>query len=106
MSDIFFANENFQIYRHRRISNTNRFAISATYTTYEADIQPASRERTEMAEGRFGKVYTAFVDASIDIKESDIVVTTNGKRYGVKGVSTWQGAGLLDHAELLLVAQD
>lgn len=102
---LFFNNSEITIYRQRRVGSTNRFAMSATFTGYPADIQPASRDRTEMAQGRFGKVYTAFIDANVDIKEGDQVVA-NGVRYGVKGVSRWQGAGLLDHQELIIVSQD
>lgn len=104
--NIFFKNAEIQIYRQQRIGNTNRFSVSATYTPYEADIQPAVRERVEMIGGRFGAVYTAYIDASVDIKENDQVRTEDGKRYSVKGVQKWAGAGLLDHIELLLVAQD
>jgi len=80
--------------------------MTATYTAYSADIQPATKERVEMFDGRFGSVYTAFIDASIDIKEGDQVVTGAGHKYSVKGVQRWSGAGLLDHLEIVLVARD
>lgn len=81
--------------------------MSATLTAVDADIQPSSLERTEMVEGRFGATYDAFVDESIDIKEGDQVVdTTNSKRYSVKAVTEWDGAGLLSHKEILLVSLD
>lgn len=104
---LFFKNHQITIYRQRRVGLADRFVISATYTAYDVDIQPAGRERTEMAQGRYGKVYTAYVDSLVDVKEGDQIVTTSdGKRYSVKGVSIWSGAGLLDHKELLIVAQD
>jgi hypothetical protein len=103
---IFFKNHEIQIYRKRRITGTDRYNMSATYTAYAADIQPATRERIEMFNGRWGAVFTAFIDASIDIKENDQVLTEDGKRYSVKGVQKWSGAGLLDHIEMVLVAQD
>lgn len=103
---MFFSNLEITIYRSRRIGATNRYAMSATFTAYEADIQPASRERVEMVSGRFGAVFTAYIDASIDIHEGDQILDNSGKRYSVKGVQIWQGAGLLDHKELVLVAQD
>lgn len=107
MSTIFFKSSEITIYRQRRITGTNRFTMSATFTAYPADIQPASKERTETIDGRFGAVFTAFIDVDVDIKEGDQVVTTSdSKRYSVKGVQKWQGAGLLDHLELVLVAQD
>jgi hypothetical protein len=105
MSTLYFPSDQIQIYRQRRISGTDRYSVSATYTAYKADIQPASPERTQMFSGRFGQVFTAFVEVNVDIKEGDQVQTAN-KRYSVKGVQKWQGAGLLDHIELVLVAQD
>lgn len=81
--------------------------MSATFTAYNADIQPASKERTEFVSGRIGTTYVAFVEATVDVKEGDQVVTvSDGKRYSVKGVQRWQGAGLLDHVELTLTSQD
>lgn len=107
---LFFTNHQIQIYRSRRKSNTDRYGLSATFTAYYSDIQPATQERTQFVGGSIGAVYTAFVDATVDIKESDQVHilggTYNGKVFSVKGVQHWQGAGLLDHIELVLVAQD
>lgn len=80
--------------------------MSATFTAYNADIQPATPERIELVQGRFGATFTAFVDATVDIKEGDQVLTEDNKRYSVKGVQKWQNAGLLDHIELVLVSQD
>lgn len=107
---LFFANHQITIFRSRRKGNTDRYGMSATFTAYSADIQPASQQRTEFAQGRFGAVYSAFIDATVDVKEGDQVHifggTYNGKVFGVKGVQRWEGAGLLDHIELLLVSQD
>lgn len=102
---LFFQSHEITIYRRRRKGNSDRFGYSATFTGYPADIQPAAQERIEMSGGRFGKTFIAFVDSSVDIKESDQVVA-NGKRYSVKGVSTWESSGLLEHKELILVSQD
>lgn len=103
---IYFKSHEIQIYRTRRKAGTSRFTLSATFTVYQADIQPESRpERLEMANSRFGTVWTAFVDEDVDIKEGDQVVA-DGKRYSVKGVQKWSGAGLLSHQELTLVSQD
>lgn len=102
---LFFANDEITIYRERRKGSSNRFAYSATFTVYQADIQPASQQRTQFVQGRIGKTFVAFVEASVDVKEGD-QIDTGGKRYSVKGVSRWEGAGLLDHIELILVAQD
>lgn len=107
---VFFQNSEIQIYRRRRVGSTHTFAMSATFTAYSSDIQPASQERTEFVQGRFGKTYTAFVEASVDIKEADQLVVIGGeynnRRFSVKGVSQWGGAGLLDHTELIIAAQD
>lgn len=106
MSTLFFANNEIQIYRRRRIGTTNRFSMSATYTGFPIDIQPATKERVEMFQGRWGSVFTGFVDVTVDVKEADQIVDSTGKRYSVKGVQRWQGAGLLDYIELALIAQD
>lgn len=103
---LFFRNHEITIYRKRQKGSSDRYAFSATFTAYQSDIQPANQERTEFVQGRFGATYTAFVEASVDIKEGDQVVTEDGNRYSVKGVSRWQGAGLLDHIELILTSLD
>lgn len=102
---LFFGNNEITIYRNRKKGSADRFAFSATFTGYDADIQPASQERTEFVQGRFGKTFTAFVEANVNIKEGDQVIAS-GKKYSVKGVSVWEGAGILDHIELLLTSQD
>lgn len=104
--NLYFRNSEITIYRTRRKSSTNRYGMSATLTAYPVDIQPAQLERLEMVNGRFGATYDAFVDSSVDIKEGDQVVDSNGKRYSVKGVTKWSNASLLDHKELVLVSQD
>lgn len=103
---IFFPNETIIIFRSREIGSSNRFAMSATFTPYQTDIQPASPDRVQQYGSNFGALFTAFIDATVDIKEGDQVHTEDGKVYSVKGVQTWQGAGLLDHKELVLVSQD
>lgn len=103
---LYFTNSQITIYRHKRKGSSDRYGISATLTVYPADIQPASTERQQVVEGNFGAVWDAFVDSAVDIKEGDQIVDGNGKRYSVKGVTKWAGAGLLDHKELLLVSKD
>lgn len=104
---IFFNSHDIQIYRRRRRTGSDRYGMSATLTVVPADIQPASLERAEFAGGRFGATYDAFVDESIDIKEGDQCVdTATNKRYSVKSVTQWDGAGLLSHKELILVSLD
>ena len=104
---LFFKPHEIEIYRHRRKTGTDRYAMSATFTVYPADIQPASQQRIDMIGGRFGTTYTGFIDATVSAKEGDQVeVIGTGKRYSVKGVQVWQGAGLLDYTELVLVSQD
>lgn len=103
---LFFKNHEIQIYRNRQIGSANRYSMSATYTSYNADIQPASDQRTEFVNGRIGATFTAYVETDVDIKEQDEIRTEDGKRYTVKGVASWSGAGLLSHKELTLVSQD
>lgn len=103
---IYFPNEQITIYRRRRIGLSDRYGMSATFTSYNADIQPADRERAEFVQGRIGATFVAFVEATVDIKEGDQVLTADNKLYSVKGVQKWQGAGLLDHIELTLTSQD
>ncbi len=104
---LYFPNNSIQIYRKRRIGTAHRFSISATGTVWQSDIQPASQTRQESISGRFGAVFTAFVEVDCDVKEGDqIHVIGDTKVYSVKGVSIWRGAGLLDHKELLLTSED
>lgn len=106
MSVLYFANNEITIYRNRRIGSSDRYGISATLTSYPADIQPASIARQQLVEGNFGAVYDAFIDVSVDIKEGDQVIDSSGKRYSVRGTSRWNNAFLLDHKEILLVSLD
>jgi hypothetical protein len=103
---IFFKNHQITIFRRKRKGSADRYAMSATFTSYQSDIQPASQQRTEFVSGRIGAVYTAFIDATIDIKEGDYVHNEDGKIYAVKGVQVWEGAYLLDHIELTLTSLD
>lgn len=105
---IYFNTSSIEIFRKRRIGVTNRWAMSATLTSYSADIQPETRpERIEMANGRVGTLWTCFVDSSVDIREGDEVhIIDSDKVYSVKGVIEYSGANLLDHKELTLVSQD
>lgn len=106
---VFFANHQITIFRNRRKGNADRWGVSATYTAYNADIQPASPTRQDQFDERWGALYTAFVDTSADIREGDTVQTEDGKRYTVKGVQRWDGGGgfaEVDHLELALVSKD
>ena len=105
---IYFANSTFEIHRKRRIGVTNRYSMSATLTAYSADIQPEGRpDRIEMSGGRYGTVWTAFVDTSVDIREGDeIHIIDTDKVYSVRGVVEYADASLLDHKELTLVSED
>lgn len=108
MSKIYFPTSTFEVFRKRRIGVTNRWAMSATLTAYTGDIQPESRpDRVEMSGSRYGSVWTAFVDTSVDIREGDEVhIIDTGKVYSVQGIIEYSGANLLDHKELTLVSQD
>jgi len=104
---LYFESDQIKIYRQRQKGGSNRFGFSATLTVAAADIQPASLERVQASEGRIGALYQAFIDEDIDIKEGDqIAVVGSLKRYSVKGVTQWSGAGLLSHKELTLQSED
>lgn len=107
---LFFSNEEITIYRNRRIGATNRYTMSATGTVEAIDINPASLERTEFENSAIGKTYIAYVEVDTDIKEADEVVVLSGtlvnKRFSVKGVSRWEGLGIVDCKELTLVSRD
>lgn len=104
---IFFKSHEISIYRTRRIGSSDRYSMSATLTSYRADIQPASLDRIESVSGRLGATFTAYVDVTLDIKEGDqLVVSGYTQRFGVKGVSIWQNASLLDCKELDLESID
>lgn len=100
---IFFQSHQITIKRNRNIGG-NRYAMSATYTAV-MDLQPASPDRVELINGRFGAAFQAFVDISVDVKEGD-QLSVEGKIYAVKGVQVYDGAGLLSHKELLLMSED
>lgn len=104
---LFFKNHEITIYRRRRIGTSDKYSMSATFTALWSDIQPSGLDRTTLNGGRVGASYTAYVDTTYNIKEGDQFVTVDdGKKYSVKGVNKWSGAGLLDHLELDCVAQD
>ena len=103
---VFFQNHEITIYRNRKVAGKNQFGMSATFTGYQADIQPATDQRTQFVGGRIGATFTAFVDSNVPIKEGDQVVTEDGKRYSVRGAANYGGAGLLDHTEITMVSQD
>lgn len=106
---VFFKNHQITIYRNRRKGTANRWGMSATFTGYDADIQPASSTRQQQFPEKFGALFQAFVDTSADIKEGDYIFTEDGKKYSVKGVQRWNDESMLaelDHLELVLVSVD
>lgn len=108
---LFFTNHQIQIYRNRRIGSNDRYTMSATGTVNPADITPASLERTVFENSAVGKTYIAYLEVNVDVKESDQITVVdsssqNAKRYSVKSVSTWQGFGIVDCKELVLVSKD
>lgn len=91
----------------RRLRRTSGYAsnYSATYTAYNADIQPMDIDRIGMVDGgRIGSVFEAWVDPTVNVKEAD-QITANGQLYSVRSVNYFRGAGLLDHKHLILIAQ-
>jgi len=102
---LFFKNHQITIKRARSIGGI-KYALSATFTVFSADIQPQTVERAALSGASPGKRYDAFVDTTSAIQEGDKVVTEDGKQYMVLSVSVFAGAGLLDHLQLILEAQD
>jgi len=100
---LYFASHSITI-RRLRTFGSNKQNYSATGTVSAADIQPLQSERGAQGQGRLGASFEAFVDASLDVREGYQVVSA-GYTYSVKGVSHYQGAGLLDHKYLILVKQ-
>lgn len=106
---ISYRNHTIQVYRNRKVGSTDRYTMSATFTGYAADIQPASMDRQQFFPGRFGAVFSAFVDTSADIKEGDQLHDEDGKVYSVHAVNHWEGGGgfaEIDHIELTVTALD
>lgn len=102
-----YFNSHSIIIRRQRHKSGLRYGFSATGTVQSMDLQPMEIERVNQAGGQIGKMYDAFLDASVDIKEGDQVkVTDTGKTFAVKSVSTFENAGLLDHHQLILISQD
>lgn len=106
---LYFTNSQIIILRNRpRSAGSYKTTLSSTFTAVAADIQPASPDRVQFINARPGHLFTAFVGTEYLIKEGDRLVVLNsdhtrGKKYEVRGVSYWQGAGLLDHQELDIV---
>lgn len=103
---MFFNSHEITIRRLRKVQGTNYSSnYSATYTVYDADIQPADVDRVNLVNGRVGAVFEAWVDSELPVQEGD-QIDSNGQRYSVKSVNLYKGAGLLDHKHLILVAVD
>lgn len=76
----------------------------ATLTAAFAEIQPLSREKTEMYNGAMGKTFICYVDPSVSIQESDMLrETSNGNLYKVKtgGVSR-RTMGSIDYVAVIM----
>lgn len=102
-----FFTSNQMIIRRQKNKSGLRYGFSATGTVHDIDIQPVETDRINLVNGRIGKTYEAFLDASIDIKEGDqINITDTGKIYSIKAVSTYNNASLLDHHHIILMSQD
>ena len=101
---VFFASHQITIRRLRPFGAAKQ-NFSATYTAYSADIQPLQAPRVNDVNGRIGKTYEAFVDATVDVREGD-QIDAAGVRYSVKAVMYFHGAGLLDHKQLIIESQN
>lgn len=108
---LFFTNHEIKVYRNRRIGSNHRYTMSATGTVLPSDITPSGLERTEFQNQNIGKQYLGYIEVNADVKEGDEIVIAdssdlNAKRYSVKGVSRWEGFGIVDCKELILVSMD
>lgn len=101
---IYFASHEITIRRLRQGSGYHQ-NFSATFTAYQADIQPFDVSRTNQAGGRIGTLYDAYLDPAVPIAEGD-QLDASGKRYSVKAVNRFEGAGLLDHIHAILESTD
>lgn len=104
MSLLFFPSHSITIRRLRPYGAAKQ-NFSATYTAYNADIQPLVGQRVNDVGGRIGRTYEAFIEATVDIREGD-QIDCCARIYSVKAVMKWQGAGLLDHQQLIIEAQN
>lgn len=102
---IFFASHNITIRRLRPYGAAIQ-NFSATFTAYNADIQPMGIGRVNDANGRIGSLYDMWIDGSVPIKEGDQVDDGSGKRYSVKAVSRFEGSGILEHIQVILESRD
>jgi hypothetical protein len=102
---LFFASHEISIRRLRPFGAAIQ-NYSATFTSYQADIQPIGISRTNDIGGRIGALYDMWVDGSVPIKEGDQVDDGSGKRYSVKAVSRYEGSGLLEHIQVILESKN
>lgn len=101
---VFFESHQITIRRLRPYGATKQ-NFSATFTAYTGDIQPIEGQRVNDVGGRVGRTYEGWLDSSSPVKEGD-QIDSEGKRYSVKAISRYEGAGLLDHCHLILEARD
>lgn len=101
---IYFASHEITIRRLRQGSGYHQ-NFSATFTAYQADIQPFDIGRTIAAGGRIGTMYDCFLTPEVPIAEGD-QIDASGKRYSVKAVNRFEGAGMLDHLHCIIESQD
>lgn len=109
MTTLFFPNESIIILR-TRLKSADKWAMSATFTAMDATIEPTSPERLALINGRPGHTFTGYVSTDYLIREGDRIITLNddggrNENYEVKGVSYWQGTGILDHQEVTLTKE-
>ncbi len=102
---IFFPSHEIEIRRLRPYGAAIQ-NFSATFTSYQADIQPSTTIRSNSSGGRIGALYDMYLDGSVPIKEGDQVDDENGKRYSVKAVNRYEQSGILEHIQVILESLD
>lgn len=102
---MFFFDKSVTIRRLRKNADGYRSAISATMTAYQASLQVANDEKTQMAGGEIGKVYSLYTDVACPMKEADEAVV-DGVKYSVKGVGDAFNFGSLEHKRYIVVKEE
>lgn len=81
----------------------NRRELVAT-ATGDGSIQPIAKEPSAIADGQFGTLYVAYVEADLPVVPGDVVTDPDGVAYAVKDVIP-RTEGPFPHQELTLNRQ-
>ena len=98
----FLKDKTVVIARKTQQTGTDKF-LASTVTSAQMHIQPLSQEKAELYDGVFGKTYTFYMDAGIDILPGDKLTDEDGEIYKVVtgGVSK-RDFGSFNHKEVIV----